>query len=38
VGDARLFEKHADTTIADPDASSCDVLELMEMMLAAVQE
>lgn len=38
VGRARLFEKHANIIIADPGASSCDVLELMEQMVAAVRD
>lgn len=38
VGQARLFEKHANIIIADPGASSSDVLELMAQMVAAVRD
>ena len=38
VGDARLFEKHANIIIADTGASARDVFELTEKMIAAVQE
>ena len=38
VGGAHLFEKHANIIIAEPDATSHDVFELTEKMVAAVQE
>lgn len=38
VGKAHLFEKHANIIIADAGATAQDVLELMERMVAAVQE
>lgn len=37
VGGARLFEKHANIIIADPDATASDVFALTEKMIAAVQ-
>jgi len=38
VGGARLFEKHANIIVADPNASASDVFQLTEKMVAAVQE
>ena len=38
VGGARLFEKHANIIIADPDATASDVYNLSERMIAAVRE
>jgi UDP-N-acetylmuramate dehydrogenase len=38
VGGAHLFEKHANIIIAEPDATAHDVFELMEKMVAAVQD
>ena len=38
VGDAHLFEKHANIIIADTGASARDVFELTEKMVAAVRE
>ncbi|WP_372795778.1 UDP-N-acetylmuramate dehydrogenase [Pontiella sp.] len=38
VGGARLFEKHANIIIAEPDATANDVYLLTEKMIAAVQE
>ena len=38
VGGAHLFEKHANMVITDTGASALDVFNLMEKMIAAVQE
>lgn len=38
VGGARLFEKHANIIVADPDATSTDVFELSNRMVDAVRE
>ena len=38
VGGARLFEKHANIIVADPEATARDVYELSEKMAAAVRE
>jgi UDP-N-acetylmuramate dehydrogenase len=38
VGGARLFEKHANIIIAEPNATASEVFELTEQMIAAVQE
>lgn len=38
VGGARLYEKHANIIIAEPDAKARDVYELTEKMIAAVKE
>jgi len=38
VGGARLFEKHANIIIADPEATASEVFELTEKMISAVRE
>ncbi|VGO20152.1 UDP-N-acetylmuramate dehydrogenase [Pontiella sulfatireligans] len=38
VGGARLFEKHANIIVADPEATAQDVFALTEKMIAAVRE
>ena len=38
VGGARLFEKHANIIIAEPDAKAMDVFRLSEQMIASVRQ
>ncbi|MBT8046502.1 MAG: hypothetical protein KJN67_04990, partial [Pontiella sp.] len=38
VGGARLFEKHANIIVVEPEATAMDVFQLSEKMIAAVRE